>query len=185
MPTYRRSVVFRLGTPEPVYLWGGIGDLRLPANIMDASPKTYTGMGELISLPVMRSLINGLGDRGEFTISGVSPHVLRLALEDRTDIRNAPVAVGLVYFDLDWQLQSQVKWTWRGVCDVLSTSSDTAEGGRQRTISLSVRSADTMRANPQLAFFTDQEQRRRSPDDLIFTYVSGIASGMTRRFGPR
>lgn len=185
MATHRRSAVFRLGTPEPVRLWSGFGDLPTPADLLDASGAIYRGAGELVSIPALKQLMNGVGDRIEIALSGVSPRLLPLLQEERADVRNAPVHIGYVLFDRHWQITGPPSWEWIGAADMPSVTSEDAERGRQRTITLSVRSADTMRANPPLAYYTPQDQRRRSPDDAMFDFVPQINAGITRRFGPR
>ncbi|MBM3928174.1 MAG: hypothetical protein FJ335_06930 [Sphingomonadales bacterium] len=132
-------------------------------------------------MPALKQLINGIADRVDFTVSGVSSETLRLALEDRETIKNAALHVGYVSFDADWQIMGPPTWEWQGIADYLTT-------GRtedQRTITLSVRSANQDRDVPALSWFTDADQRKRSPTDSFFDRVASLSAGSTRRFGPR
>jgi hypothetical protein len=185
MATHRRSVVFRLGTPEPVRLWSGPGNLATPADFLDPGGAIYRGGYDLISIPALKQLMNGVGDRIEIALSGVSARLLPLLQEERADVRNAPVHIGYVLFDRHWQITGPPSWDWVGVADMPSVASQDTDRGRERTITLSVRSADTMRANPPLAYYTPQDQRRRSSTDAMFDYVPQINSGVSRRFGPK
>ena len=92
--------------------------------------------------------------------------------------------IGRVEFDADWQVSGQIAWEWRGEADVMTVTSQRSDDGRERTISLSIRSGDTRRSNPMPAFFTAADQKRRSPTDDIFSHVAAINAGVTRRFGP-
>jgi len=181
---YRRSYLFRLASDPVCYLWSGsITDLELPPDTLDPAGATYKAAGAIIDIPSLKQLINGIAERVDFSVSGVSAETLRLALDDRESIRGAAVRVGYVEFDEDWQIDGAPVWDWRGIADILTTESSSGGDGRQRSITLSVAADDTLRSNPALAYFTDADQRKRSPDDAIFDHVSGISVGTTRRFG--
>lgn len=184
MATYRRSYVFRLASDPIFYAWTGHGPLVTPADVFDAAGATWLGAAHILDIPTLKSLINGIADRIDISVSGVSPEALRLALEDRESVRNASAMFGWVEFDEDWALMGGVHWEWRGYADVLSVASKAGPNSRQRTISISIRSGDTSRSNPQPSFFTDADQRRRSPTDAFFDRVANMSSGVTRRFGP-
>lgn len=184
MAFYRRSYLFRLASDPVCYLWTGHGRLATPANAVDPGGAEWVGAAQLLSLPTLKALINGVAERVRFSLSGVSPEALRLALEDRDSVQGAELRLGFVDFDSEWQVAS-VTWEWLGVADVLAVESAASEGGRTRTISLSVASADTLRSNPNLAFWTDADQRKRSASDAFCNQVAGISAGKTRRFGPK
>ena len=185
MAIYRRSYLFRLASDPICYLWTGHGPLVTPPDTVDPGGATWKGAAQLLSLPALKALINGVAERVKFSVSGVSPDTLRLALEDRETVRNAELRLGFVDFDPQWQVQS-VTWEWLGIADVLVVDSASGEGGkRTRTISLSVASADVLRSTPNLAFWTHADQQKRSPTDLFCNQVAGISAGKTRRFGPK
>jgi hypothetical protein len=184
MASYRRSILFRLASDPIAYLWSGFGNLYVEDDV-DPAGATYLGGGSMLSVPALKQLINGVADRLEFTLSGVSAETLRLAQEDAATIRDALVLLGEQTFDENWQQVGTPDWVWRGFADCLFIDSEDSGGRRTRSIRLSVRSADIFRADPVLSYFTDQDQRRRSPDDAIFSHVSLISVGATRRFGPK
>ena len=185
MATHRRAIVWRLACDPVAWIWSGWGWLDTPPDDYDAEGARYIGAGSLLDLPELQQMMNGLADRVDFSISGVSAETLRLALEDRATVEGALLTVGHVTFDRDWQIEGAPVWTWRGRADVLTIDSQASENGRQRTITLSVASADTLRSNPTLTWFTHADQLRRSSTDNIFDRVAGISAGITRRWGPK
>lgn len=177
MANYRHSYVFELECDPPAYLWTGHGSLV-------HGGKTYLGAGNLIAMPDLKQLINGAADRVDVTISGVNETGLRLIQEDRLTIPQSDARIGRIRFDDEWQIDGEIEWLWRGMADSLVIGSGVTDTGRQRTIKLSMGSADTRRSNPQVAFFTDADQRKRSADDAFFSHIGQISVGITREFGP-
>lgn len=184
MPTYRRSYLFRLGSDPVCRLWSGIGPLETPSDAVDPEGASWSGAGELVSIPSLQALINGAAGRYTFGLSGVSEETLRLALEDRDTVEGADLRIGYVDFDDAWQI-SAVVWEWLGIADVLTVDSSGSSEGRTRSIALSVSSSDTRRSNPQLGFFTAADQAKRSPTDRFCDQVAAISQRVTRRFGPK
>lgn len=184
MASYRRSILFRLAADPIARFWSGHADLDVAGGLIDPDGARYIGAGALLDVPALKALVNGAADRLDFVISGVSAYTLRLAQEDAASVRNALVLIGEQSFDADWQNVGPPIWVWRGLADVLTVDSAESDRGRQRTIKLSVRSGDTRRSDPQPAYFTDADQRRRSPADAICSHVSKISQGVRRRFGP-
>lgn len=185
MAVYRRSTLWRLGSDPVTRLWSGFGDLDAPPDALDPTGARYRGAGALLDVPALKVLLNGLADRQDFSVSGVSPETVRLALEDRDTIRDAALHVGYVLFDREWQVLAGPVWEWRGVADTITITREDGEAGGTRTISLSVRSDQADRSNPRLAWWTDADQRRRSAGDRFCSRVAGLNQGSSRRFGPR
>jgi hypothetical protein len=183
MPVYRRTILFRLACDPVLRLSSGFAPMRVPANARDAAAEIYKGGGDLLSVPTIRQYINGASDRLEVSLSGVSDDTLRLLKEDRPSVRNAAADFGWALHDENWAITGVI-WKRRGFADVPTISSEDGEGSRTRTISLSIRADDTFRSNPQPAYWTDADQRLKSPTDAIFSHVAQIALGATRTFGP-
>lgn len=181
MPEYRESYLVRIAAVPVARIWSGIGNLTIPADAVESAPATYSGAGELLEVPNFQMLINGVAERLEFSVSGVSAEVLALAVQESESTKGASVHLGRADFDADWQLIG-VEWEAIFRADFITVKRG---GGASptRTISLSVGTADTGRSYAPSAFFTDAEQRLRSPTDRAFEYVSGITQGTTRRFG--
>lgn len=178
MATYRFSYLFELESDPPAYLWTGIWNI-------DHDGKTYLGAAHILSIPDIKQLINGFSERIDFNLSGVSAETVRLANEDRDSIYLAPARIGRLHFDADWQVSGDVEWLWHGSADIIVTSSMPSENGRNRTLKLGLSGDDTRRSNPQIAYFTDADQRKRSGDDARYSHVGQLNIGVTRRFGPK
>jgi hypothetical protein len=184
MAEVRESYLLKIDTPEPARIWSGVGDLVIPADIVEPAPAKYLGAGQLLDAPDFQQLINGIAERLEFTVSGVDDETIRLALEDAQDVKNAALYLGRVDFDENWQI-IDVEWEATFRCDCLTVESQGANGRRTRTLKLSAGTDDTGRAYSPASYFTDADQRLRSATDAVFSYVAAINRGTQRVFGPR
>lgn len=179
----RQSILFRIACEPVARIWSGVNAIEIPADIVEPSPAIYLGGGSLVKVPDFEQLINGTADRLNITISGVDLNTQRLALEDAGSVKGALVHIGYVVLDDDWQVDS-VEWLGVFRADSLATSNTAGQGTRTRSITLSIGTDDTDRSRAPVAFWTDADQRRRSPTDRFFDHVAGITSGNSRRFGP-
>lgn len=184
MASYRESYLFRIETDDPANFWSGNGSLLLPADAVLPAPTLFPGAGELVNIPDLESLINGKAQRLDVTLSGVSPDTIVFATEEAAQIKGAPVWIGRVTFDENWQVET-VAWEWSGEGSGLSVASQASDQGRSRSITLSVVTGSTQRRRSPTSFFTDADQRRDFPTDAIFSHVAGISMGTTRRWGPK
>lgn len=185
MGLYREVYIFRIDTDPVVLFWSGHGDLLVPADaVIGEDDAIALGGGELINVPDFTQLINGVAERVEFSLSGVSEQTIAFAQEEAEDIPGARVDIGRMDLGEDYQQTGVVEWEWTGEARKLSVSSEATPEGRARSITLTVAAGDTTRSRSPLAFFTDADQRRRSADDDVFTHVALINSGTTRRWGP-
>lgn len=177
----RYSLFFLLKTKTKGYVraWLGVGDYDLPADDVDLEGGTYLGIGLVGEIPALSQLIGGLGERVEFTLNGADELTLSLADEEAAEVRSAPVNVGVVFFDEDWQPADSVAWLWDGVADVPAVDRSASENQITRRVTLSVGSGFTDRTRPQLAFYTDAEQKLRSPTDAFCARVAGYSVDST------
>ena len=178
----RESFGIRIDCDPPARLWTGYIDLTVPADIVESSPAVYLGGGEILNAPDFETPINGTAERIDIQLSGASAEVIRLAKEEAESVKGAKVHFVRFDFDDDWALVN-VEYEAVFRADKLTVSSQDADGGRQRTLTLSIATEDTNRNRAPMSYFTDQDQRKRSPTDAIFTYVSQITAGIQRRFG--
>ncbi len=185
MALYRESFIFRIETDEPAMFWTGHGDLLLPPDLVIPGPEAEIalGGGTLVSLPDLEQLLNGEAQRLEIAVSGVDDTTLAFAQEEAPQVPGAPVWIGRVEFDEEWQ-QGPVEWEWNGEGRGLFVAGEDSESGRSRTITLRVAAGDTTRSRAPFAFFTDADQRRDYPDDAFFSHVGQINAGTSRRWGP-
>lgn len=185
MALYRESYVFRIATDDPALFWTGHGDLYLPADDVLPAPTIALGGGQLVSLPELEQLINGVAQRIDVVLSGVNDRTVAFAQEESAQVPGAAVHIGRVNFDEAWQVVGAVEWEWTGEARTLSIGSEDGADGRQRTLTLRVAAGDTKRSRAPLAFFTDADQRRRFADDDFFSHVGAINAGTSRRWGPK
>ncbi len=186
MGEYRESYLLKIDHPdEPARIWSGVGNLVIPADNVEDAPATYIGAGALLDIPTFRQLINGVAERIDFTVSGVDANTMRLALEDAPGVKNSAIYIGRIDFDENWQQLGPVEWEATFRADTLTVDSQSEGGVRQRTIKLSAGTDDTGRSYAPTSYFTDADQRLRSPDDSVFDHVSSMTRGNSRIFGPR
>lgn len=180
----KAGVVFRLATSPVIRLWGGVGKLTLPADaIEDTENAPYSGAGELLDVPALSQLINGIAERVDFQLSGtvVTGEVAAIASSEADEIQQAVCNVGVFAMDEDFQRLSPVAWLWEGEADSLLVERRAEGGGRiVRTLTLSVGSVMTGRRRPQAAYFTDPDQRSRSPTDAFFDRIRTYEQGTTK-----
>ena len=178
----RWSIFFLMKTTsgEWVRAWLGLGDYALPADDTDEDGGTYLGIGLVGDVPAIRQLVGGSAQRIDFTLNGVDARTFALADQDAGEARGAPVHVGIVFFDGDWQAVDAIAWLWAGTADCPAVSRTAGDdGGIVRTVSLSVGTVFTDKTRPQLGFYTDPDQQRRSPGDTFCARVSGYTIGST------
>lgn len=179
--------LFRLEADPPAYLWTGNGDIDVPGDALVGSAVTrYRGIGTLTGLPDLPLLINGTADRADFTLSGVDPIAVRYADEDKLTIRDAVIRIGTLVLDDKLQIAGVVDWEWEGRADTISIGSEGQEdGSRSLTITISAGTAASGRSTSGVSFFTNADQRQRSPDDAFFSFIGGMTQSATRTFGVR
>jgi hypothetical protein len=185
----RVGVFFRLALDAgPLRLWLGIGKIEPGVNVLDLTGAEYLGAGEIVDVPVVNQLINGVAERVSFRLSGVSESILPLAdAENRAAVKGRAVNVGVALFGNDWQLLGSVKWLWRGVADYLSASQEGASepGGQTvRAVELSVGSLMTGRRRAGLSYLTDADQHRRSPGDRFAERTARYSQESTKKWPP-
>lgn len=167
----RVGYFFRLETAPVVRLWLGAGDIKPGVNVLDDDGATYTGFGEISAIPELSQLINGAAERIEFTVSGVSGDILKIASGgDAQQVKGKRASVGFALFGTDWQLLGSIKWIRTYIADFLSIQQALTDDPTQpimRTISLSCGSLLTARRRPSLSYFTNQDQLARHPGDYF------------------
>lgn len=165
--TQRIGILFRLDVDPIARWWLGVGDFMAGINAFDALQAKYAGMGQLLDLPPLQQLINGVADRVSFRVSGVSRDTQVLASQSTDDIKGAALVIGIVLFGADWRQLGIPKWLWAGSADFVTLSQQNDNGQIVRTIDLSVGSLFTGRRRRAFSYFTDQDQQGRRPGDTF------------------
>lgn len=176
------DIVVRIGTPNPARFWTGAAYLYLPADDIETEHNAlYLGGGSLLSSLTeieIEQLRNGEAGRLELGVTGANAEIARNAKAEF--VSGSFVDIGVVQFDPLWQMLG-ITWEARYRADKLNIARD----GSGRTITLSMGTDDTGRSRSPNSYWTNADQRRRSPDDAIFDHVAGINAGTSRPFGTR
>ena len=91
------------------------GGLRLPADAIEAVEGAYYACAPFIQdLPAFRSLMNGVADVVNLSISGVGGALAALTAEHSNLADGATVNVGKVYWDTDWRMIGRARWGFAG-----------------------------------------------------------------------
>lgn len=168
----RVAVFLRVATDPVIALWLGFADIDVPINALDVAGETYQGLGALVGVPQLQQLLNGVAQRADFALSGVSAAVASMAQSEAEDVIGSTVNVGTSMMDDDWQLEGDVLWLWEGRADVLTTSMQGQSDGSQAfAIQLSVGTANAGRAHAEYATWSDAQHQRAHPGDLFFSHV--------------
>jgi hypothetical protein len=179
--TQRIGIFFRMATDPIVRVWLGVGDIRPGANAYDLSDEVYSGLGQLIDVPALSQLINGVADRITFHVSGISPETMALAAAG-SNVKGATVAIGVALFGAQWQQLGPPKWLFRGRADYVTVQqqSDPQGKGITRIMELSVGSLFTGRRRRGLSYLTDADQQARHAGDkfcertVLYSEVSKV-----------
>lgn len=180
----RIGIFFRLDTDPIVRLWLGFGKIKPGVNAYDLTGAVYKGFGAIQNVPAFNQLINGKAERVEFTVSGVSGDILRIASGgDAEQVKGKRVAVGFAVMGPDWSLLGSIKWCANYVADFLSIQQAVSENPNDpivRTVGLSCGSLLTARRRPSYSYFTDQDQQARYPGDKFCERASLYANGFSK-----
>lgn len=185
----REGVFFRLDwEPTPIRLWLGIGNCRVASNALDEDGATYRGLGELVEVPILQQLINGVAARVTFRVSGISEQTSVVASTELPDVQGRLCAMGICLFGSDWRQLGVPKWLFRGIADFSTVNQEAGEdGGFVRSIELSVGTLFTGRRRRGLSYLTDRDQQLRHPGDKICERTVLYSSEVTKvwpRFEP-
>jgi len=179
----RRLTLLRIATDPPARICSGVNPVIIPPDAVESAEALYLGGGKLLSIPDLEQVINGISSRIEVGVSGVSAATVALFRDESASLQGADVDIGFAYLDDAYQVE-EVEWLASLRCDSPTIDSQDSQGGRTRTIKLSIGSENSDRSRAPIAFWTDADQRRRSPTDRFFDHIAGISSGTSRRFGP-
>jgi len=179
----RRITLLRIASDPIARVCSGVSPIVIPADSVESAPARYLGGGQLVNIPDLEQVINGAATRVDITVSGVTGPILADFISEAPSLKGAAVHVGFAYQDDNWQIV-EVEWVAQLRCDAPRVDSNDAQNGRTRSITISIGSDFTDRSKAPIAFFTDADQRRRSPTDKFFDHISQYNTGTSRRFAP-
>jgi hypothetical protein len=170
-------------TPTPVRIAASFGTFEVDSDGVDTTGGDYLGIGTLSDMPALNSLINGQASRADFSLAayGSQGDTLATAIEaDSDDLRGAPVHVGFITQDSDYQTVGDAFWLWAGKGDKTSVTKQATAGGILKTIALSVGTIFARRKQGRPSYYTDSEQRTRSATDGFCKNVKGYSQETTK-----
>lgn len=180
----RIGIFFRLETDPIVRLWLGFGSIEPGINAYDMTGAEYVGFGAIQDVPAFNQLINGKAERVDFTISGVSGDILKIASGgDAEQVKGKKVAVGFALMAPDWSLLGAVKWCANYTADYLAIQQALTEDPMQpivRTVTLSCGTLMTARRRPNYSYFSNQDQLARFPGDRFCERTPVYANGFNK-----
>lgn len=181
----RQAWVMHMQTDPVVRAWTGIGSLRLEADSVDTEGGTYGGIGMMQDTPAIQSLVNGVAQRMDLTLSGVDQEILALVDGDAENVRSKQVDIGLLFMGEDWQPITTPLWVWQGQADFISTDSGSSpDFARTKSVTLSIGSITTGRRRARLSYFTKVQQRERSSTDAFCDFVSRYSADSEIKWPP-
>jgi hypothetical protein len=171
----RLGVFFYLGlSPTPLRLWCGVNDVPLGIPSVDPAGSVYLGAGQLMNVPELELLINGIADRVDFYLSGTDPTFVKTLAPAASSVLGAPTIVGVAPLDVRYQPQTPIIGVWTGAADLMKMSArpgaDPTAPGTQ-TVTVSCGTGDTSRARPRLTAFSQSQQHLISPTDNFFSQI--------------
>lgn len=179
----RLGVLLRIETSPVIRLWTGtVRDLAISADAVESTDGAiYQSMGLLTDVPTFNQILNGEAERVVFGLSGtaVTGEVASIASSSAADIRSVRVNLGFLVFDANWTIISPTAWPWEGVADSLSVDRTGDALNPSRTLKLSCGSLFTGRRRPDIGYWTDPDQKKRSPTDDFLDQTSRYYAGTT------
>ena len=180
--TVRTSQLVRFDfRSAPMRLWHGFGDLVAAAEV-------WQGLGDMGQISAIQSGPGQAAEEMTFTLFGSDGLLANLA-DDAEESAGRTVEVFLQFFDIrqadaagawvDWHLLSSPLAMFYGIMGPLTASRTgaSAEVPAMRSVSVPAVNAFWNRSRPALAYFSDRDQKARSPDDNMFARVSAYSDG--------
>lgn len=178
----RPAVVMRIDLAEPVRIWTGKRNIRLPADaVEDDATAVYLGQG-FSDIPALQRLLNGDAAEYTLTVSGVPEEAVAFA-DAPDDFSGAMVHLGQFKFDQSWQPVGGVDWVTTLEAETVGVSTETdQEGNRTNRVFMTVSTALTDQGAAANIFWSEIEQREVAPTDRAFDYVNQYSIGSRRQF---
>lgn len=173
----------RVGTPDPLRLWTGIGDFPVDDSAFDPDGSVFKG-SRLVDLPSFIRIWNGLSERIDVLLDGVSDEMRDRVYEEADDIRGAHLRMAIVVLGANYEQVGPPRWLRRGRVDVIETDNQAAGRERIKTIKFSLGSQLTGRMVPGSGVYTnaDQQSRPGSEDDRFCERTPGMTQQKTIRW---
>lgn len=145
----------------PMRVWQGVGELS-------AGGETWIGSAGTVEIKDIQVEQGFIANKIEITLSGVDAQFLVLAEESKEHVQNRPITVYLQAFGEDWQTIGSPVALWAGLMDRMSFEASV----NAAKITLSCETVFATRNRPRASYFTDADQKERSPGDRGLEFIA-------------
>jgi hypothetical protein len=162
------AIFFRVGADPVLHLCLGVNDIPAGIPVLDPDGTVYTGAGQLLSIPDLESLINGIADKVSFSVSGVAQAFSEFFIENAPPVLGALCTVGLAVLDERYQIVGSIVSLWEGMADYWAMEQQPQSDVTKplmRTIALVCSSGYSARGFARLETYTSQAQKLKYPTD--------------------
>lgn len=179
--SHQLAVFFRLDIDPPLRLWMGINDVPAKIKSVDGSGAEYVGAGRLIGIPELEVLINGVADRIDFTLSGVTPDQAQEVDLRTIDIRGKDIHVALTVLDDYYQPIVDPIPVWTGRASFVAENVAPVSGMQSPTIALALSAGAGVpsRERVSASLWSDAQQQALYPGDLFCAGTARLARGVS------
>lgn len=173
--THRPAIFLRVDLATPVRFWFGVGDIKTDIDATD-SGATYSGLGDIMTLPAFSQVLNATADRIDFTLNGVSARVASLFSAQSDNIKGKYLRLGFSMFSQDWSLAGTPVWLRTLIMDYLSIQGD----AQTRSVMISTATVFSGRRRSRTQYFTDAEQQIISSGDRFCENAQLYSMGINK-----
>lgn len=179
--SHQLAVFFRLDIAPPLRLWMGVNDVPARVQSVDGSGAVYLGAGRLIGIPELEVLINGVADRIDFTLSGVTPDQAQELDLRAVDIRGKDIHVALTVLDDHYQPVVDPIPVWTGRASFVAENVAPVTGTQSPTIALALSAGAGVpsRERVSASLWSDAQQKALYPGDLFCGGTARLARGVS------
>lgn len=173
------AVFVRLDIDPPLGFWFGVNDINVGMEDVDVGTITYHAGGQLLGIPELEVLVNGVADRIEIMLSAISPKDVEGADLSTADVRGKELHIGFTALDKYLQPVTSPIPFWSGVASHVVDAMPTVVGEEQPSITwaLSVGSGVTTRAYPAASLWSHAQQTALYPTDDFCKGTARLSRG--------
>jgi hypothetical protein len=146
------------------YLWDGKGHLQ-------AGGQTWLGFGELGTMSGLEQAVQGTAPQAQFLLSGVDSDFVRYAAQSEIEVKDRPISVFLQFLSASMIALDDPVAIYVGLMDVMGFN---ANDPSSRSISVSAESIFIDRIRSTYSYYTDTDQKGRSPADRGLEFVATL-----------
>lgn len=178
--SHNLGIFMRVGTSPPLHLWMGVNRVPIGFDSIDPDGTIYVGGGQLVGIPSLEVLINGVSDAVEFSVSGVDALTGSRMIDSIPPVRGCLVHIGITTLDKYNQPMTKPIPVWLGTASHVSETRSPANDGSPITLalSLSVVTGENTRSRASQALWSSAHQKALYPTDLFCDNTGSLSRGV-------